>query len=116
MTNSTNKEINEITWTCVKCQYDNTDLLKDTPQTLCGFCGQIFDWQQINIDVSTYFGHEETTVKMSELFFIDKQVADSGITLSKNNIITETFSTLIPEGKIPAYFGSFGEYVPVEFE
>ena len=82
---------------------------------MCGGCGKTFEWSDINIDVGTYFGGEETQVKLSELVFIDKTIADSGVELTKQNVQASDFTTLIPDDKLAAYFGSFEEYVPINF-
>lgn len=66
------------------------------------------------LTVSTYFGGEDVNVTRSELVLIDKEIADSGIELSKANVTALPLSTTtIPKDKLAAYWGSFNEYVPV---
>jgi len=67
-----------------------------------------------HLAASTYFSYEDVDVKLSELVLIDKKIADSGIELSKENVSAIPLSTTtIPDDRIPAYWGSFNEYVPV---
>ena len=108
-------QINEVNWTCHQCGHANDDLMKETSSPMCGGCGKTFEWSDINIDVGTFFGGEETQVKLSELVFIDKTIADSGVELTKQNVQASDFTTLIPDDKLAAYFGSFEEYVPINF-
>ncbi|OXX49212.1 hypothetical protein B9J93_03005 [Vibrio sp. V17_P4S1T151] len=72
--NATHIEINEVSWTCAKCGHENKDLIKETNEPLCGGCDQVFDWNQINIDVTTFIGGEETYVNLSELCLIEEKL------------------------------------------
>ncbi len=114
MTNNHN-ESSLVTWTCSQCSGENTTHLRVPQKIICDGCKKSIDWEQIHADVGTYHGGEETTVKLCELVLVDKQVVDSGIELTKASTETERFTMPFAPDKIPAYFGSFGEYVPVDF-
>ena len=80
---------------------------------------------EMEIDASTYLGCEETTVKLSELFILDKSRVDDGLSLHEAIIDAvvnpQKFLDAYPDGdvsKVPddkllAYLGAFWEYVPI---
>ncbi|EGR5855438.1 hypothetical protein BS054_26750 [Vibrio parahaemolyticus] len=114
--NATHIEINEVSWTCAKCGHENKDLIKETNEPLCGGCDQVFDLNQINIDVTTFIGGEETYVNLSELCLIEEKLINELEELTKEDVPTMPFNTRYPVGWTPAYWGTFGEYVPVKFD
>lgn len=62
----------------------------------------------------SYFRGEEVEVLLQELVLIDKYVVDSGRRLTKETCFTSPFELPVPKGKLAAYWGAFGEYVPVK--
>lgn len=113
---SESKEVNEVTWTCTECGHENKDLLQETNEPLCGGCDKNFHWNDLEIDVTTIIGEDETYVNLGEICLIEERLINEVDELSKENVVSKPFSTKIPVGWVPAYWGTFGEFVPFKFE